>query len=530
MPSPAELDADSMERILNLVSDSRLLRAVHTARLIDRTWNQAVNSRAHRLRQVSNSGPVADILALLNKTPNLRALDMAFSKISPAECRQLHRLDLQELCLTDCSDLAPKDLHCLHQLTGLQVLKLSNLRTAASAALANCSGLLSLHTLELRDFKALDEKLFTGLSRLTGLKTLAMVAEEGSNVTLGALSMQLLSWCAPYLTYLQCGKVESTYPLAALRELSQLQVLSLTNCKLFLKPDSTAHDLLVELAHLTQLSSLELHQCAPQTIHSGQMLQDMRQLKFLKCLHVQQGRARGFVEGLTALTGLVELALLDELTEVQSRHVLNEVLLSLLHLTKLDLSVSGDVLIEGVRGLRNLPFLKHFRFEGFHCSETQGVSNLFRGLNSCRYRGCGFGAARYRTAAGASVFDLDLGEFPVHSLQMFAGVFPEAQHLRLTLTSLQDLPLQSWSALKTLYIDWRPQTSDALSDSPLAMCSSLAQLPSLQRFTIGCPSVAVSGASPFEQMANKHADLLKALPGIDVFIVQHDHDVLIMSS
>ena len=544
MTSPVELDVDSLEHILNMVSSSGLLRATHTARLVDRSWNQAVNTRAHRLREVSNNGAVADVSALLSKTPNLTALDMVFSRITPAACRQLHRLhSLQELCLADCSDLASKDLCCLRQLTGLQVLRLCKVRTTASAALANCSRLLRLHTLELRDFKALDEKLFTGLSRLNSMNNLSLVAEEGSNATLGTLSMQLLSWCAPNLTYLQCGKMESTYPLEALRELSQLQVLSLTNCKPFLKPNSTGHDLLVQVAHLTQLSSLELHQFATQTVYSGQtgqILQDMRQLKGLKCLHVQQGHARGFVDGLTALTGLVELVLLDDLTEVQSRHVLNEVLLSLFHLTKLELSVTGDVLVEGFRLFRNLPFLKHLKFAGSHSFDTKGVSNLFWGLtsltgsvSSLSLRGSKFGAAvqgRYRTGAGASVLDLDLGEFPVHSLQVFANVFPEAQHLRFTLTSLQELPLHPWLALASLYIDWQPQTSDALLESPLALCESLAQLPSLRCVTIGCPCVVLSGTSPFVLMAEKHPALLQALPGVDVLIVPSDHDALVLSS
>lgn len=537
----AFLDVDSLEHVLNMVSTSGLLRATHTARLVDRSWNHAVNSRAHRLREVSNNGPLVDISALLSKTPHLTALDMSFSRMPPAACRQLHRLhSLQELCLADCSDLAPKDMCCLHRLTSLQVLKLCNARTTGSAALANCSSLLRLHTLELRDFKALDEKIFTGLARLTSLNNLSLVAEEGSNTTLGTLSMQLLSWCAPHLTYLQCGKIESTYPLEALRELSQLQVLSLTNCKPFLKPDSTGHDLLVQIAHLTHLSSLELHQFSTQTSHSGQILQDLRQLKGLRCLHVQHGHARGFIEGLTALTGLVELILLDDLTEVESRYILNEVLLSLFHLTRLELSVTGDVLVEGFRLFRNLPFLKNLKFAGSHCLDTKGVSQLFWGLTSLTgsvtslsLRDSNFGNAvqgRYRTAAGAGVPDLDLGEFPVHSLQVFANVFPEVQHLRVTLTSLQELPLQPWLALASLYIDWQPESFDALSESPLALCESLAQLPSLRCVTIGCPSVDGSHTKPFELMASKHADLLQALPGVDVFIVQSGHDTLVLSS
>ena len=538
MSTAVELDADSLERILNLVSDSGLLRATHTARLVDRSWNQAINSRAHRLREVSNNHGAADISAMLHKTTNLTALDVAYSSIPPAACRQLHRLHLQELCLADCSSLAPKDLSCLHQLTGLQILKLSNTKAAASAALANCSSLLSLHTLELRDFKALDEKLFTKLTPLTKLKALTLIAEEGNLATLGALSMPLLSWCAPHLTYLECGKVESTYPLSALRELSQLQVLSLTDCKPFLKPDSTGHDLLAELAHLTQVSSLSLRQFATQTLHSAQILQDMRQLKDLKCLHVEQGRARGFIEGLTALTGLVELVLLDDLTEIQSRFVLNEVLLGLFHLTKLELSVTGDVLVEGFRLFRHLPFLKDLKFNGSHSFDTKGVSNLFWGLTSLTgsvtslsLRGSKFAGAipgRYRTAAGASVHDLDLGEFPLHSLLVFANVFPEAKSLRLTLTSLQELPLQPWLQLTLLHIDWQPQASSCMNLK--AMYRSLAQLPSLKHLTIECSPASASGASQFARLASKHAEFLQALPGVDVIFIQSDHDTIVLSS
>ena len=151
--APVELDADSLERILNLVSDRGLLRGTHTARLVSRSWCQAVDSRAHRLRQVSNLWAATDTSKLLSKTPNITALDMAFCSISSAGCKQLHGLQLKELCFADCSRLAPMDLHCLHQLTGLQVLKLSNLRTTASSALSCCSSLLRLHTLDFRDFR-----------------------------------------------------------------------------------------------------------------------------------------------------------------------------------------------------------------------------------------------------------------------------------------------------------------------------------------------------------------------------------------
>lgn len=543
MQPAVDLDADSLERVLNLVSDSGLLRASHTARLVNKSWSQAVDSRAHRLREVTNSRESADLSTLLYKTPNLTALDIAFSSITPVACRQLHRLQLQELTLADCSSLAPKDLHCLHELTGLCVLKLCNIKAAASAALANCSKLLNLHTLELTDFKALNEKLFTQLTPLTNLKTLSLVPDEASNATLGALSMQLLSWCAPHLTYLECGKVESTYPLAALRELSQLQVLNLNNCKPFLKPDDTGHDLLVEVAHLTQLSSLSLCKFAIQTVHSAQLHQDMRQLKGLKCLHVEQGRTRGFIEGLTALTGLNELVLLDELTEIQSRHVLNEVLLSLIYLTKLELSVTGDVLVEGFRLFRHLPYLKQLKFEGSHSFDTKGVSNLFWGLTgligsvtSLSLKGSRFGAAiqgKYRTAAGASIDELDLGEFPLHSLQMFANVFPKVTSLRLTLRTLQELQLKSWANLTHVHIYWLPQAVGAGSCSPTAMCRSLAQLPSLRHLVFEClgQDVALSlGSSPFALLANRHADMLNILPGVDVSIIQPDHDGFVLSS
>ena len=549
MQAAVELDADSLERILNLVSDSGLLRATHTARLVSGSWSQAVNSRAHRLREVTNSGESADLSALLYKTPHLTALEVAFSSITSTACRQLHRLQLQELTLADCSSLEAKDLHCLHELTGLRVLKLSNTKAAASAALANCSNLLNLHTLELRGFKALNEKLFTQLTPLTNLKTLSLVPEEASNATLGALCMQLLSWCAPHLTYLECGKVESTYPLAALRELSELQVLSLTNCKPFLKPDDTGHDLLVEVAHLTQLSSLLLRQFATHTLHSAELHQDMRQLKGLKCLHVEQGRARGFIEGLTALTGLKELVLLDELTQVQSRHVLNEILLSLIYLTKLELSVTGDVLVEGFRLFRHLPYLKHLKFEGCHSFDTKGLSNLFWGLtgltgslSSLSLKGSQFGAAiqgKYRTAAGASVHELDLGEFPLHSLQIFANVFPKATSLHLTLRCLQELPLKAWVNLTSIHIHWLPQKLMNRAGSPTAMCTSLAQLPSLRQLVIECVGKDMClersdapglRSRPFALLAGTHADLLKILPGVDLIIVCPDQDGFVLSS
>ena len=538
--APIELDADSLERVLQLVSDSGLLRAAHTARLVDKSWNQAVNSRTHRLREASNNGGSADLSALLQKTPNLSSLDIAYSSITPAACRQLYQLQLKELCIADCTELEPSDLAYVRHLTRLQVLKLSHIRSGASAVLESCANLRRLHTLELRDFKSIDEKLFAKLTPLTKLKTLAVVAEDISNATLRSLSMHLLPSCAPNLTSLELGKVESTYPLAALRELSQLQVLSLTNCKLFLKPDNTGHDLLVEVAHLTQLSSLSLRQFATQSVHSAQLHQDMRQLKGLRCLHVEQGRARGFIEGLTALTGLDELVLLDELTEIQSRNVLNELLLSLFHLTCLELSVRGDVLVEGFRLFRHLPFLQKLKFAGPHSFDTKGVSNLFWGLTSLTgtvtslsLRGAKFSAAiqgRYRTGAGASVHDLDLGEFPVHSLQVFANVFPEARSLCLILVCFQQLPLQSWTKLTHLSIDWQPHMFSIDSDCPLAMCESLSKLPLLRRLTVECPASSVLGTNPFATVASKHQDMLRLLPGVDVIVVQYGSDLVMLSS
>lgn len=443
--------------------------------------------------------------------------------------------------MADCGSLTSSDLSCLRHLTGLQVLKLSNVRTTASTVLEGCAHLLRLHTLELRDFKAIDEKLFAKLTPLTELKTLALVAEEGTNATLRSLSMHLLPSCASDLTSLELGKLESTYPLAALRELAQLQVLCLSNCKLFLKPDNTGHDLLAEIAHLTQLTSLSLQQFATQSIHSSQMLQDMRQLKGLRTLHVQQGKARGFIEGLTALTGLVELVLLDPLTEIQSRHVLNEILLGLFHLTCLELSVTGDVLVEGFRLFRHLPFLQKLKFEGTHSYDTKGLSNLFWGLTSLTgsvtslsLKGSKFSSAiqgRYRTGAGASVYDLDLGEFPVHSLQVFANVFPEVRSLRLILNNFQQLPLQSWTKLTHLCVDWHHGSAGPSADHcPLAMCESLSKLCCLQQLTIECPLTDVFGIAPFAVMASKHKDMLRILPGVDVIILQCDGDMVILSS
>ena len=541
MAASIELDADSLERILQLVSDSGLLRATHTARQLNRSWRQAIDSRTHRLREATNSARPADLAVLLKQTTNLIFLDILYSSMSPAACVQLPQLSLQRLHIADCGGLASSDLSCLCHLTGLHVLKLSNVRTTASTVLEGCTNLLRLHTLELRDFKAIDEKLFSKLTPLTELRTLALVAEEGTNATLRSLSMHLLPSCASNLTSLELGKLESTYPLAALRELAQLQVLCLSNCKLFLKPDNTGHDLLAEIAHLTQLTALSLRQFATQLIHSSQMLHDMQQLKGLRSLHVQQGKARGFIEGLTALTGLVELVLLDPLTETQSRHVLNEILLGLFHLSRLELSVTGDVLVEGFRLFRHLPFLQKLKFEGMHSYDTKGLSNLFWGLTSLTgsvtslsLKGSKFSSAiqgRYRTGAGASVYDLDLGEFPVHSLQVFANIFPEVRSLRLILNNFQQLPLQSWTKLTRLCVDWHPRTAGPSADHcPLAMCESLSKLCCLQKLTIECPLTDVFGIVPFAVMASKHKDMLHILPGVDVVIHQCDGDTVTLSS
>ncbi len=541
MAASIELDPDSLERILQLVSDCGLLRATHTARLVNKSWRQAIDSRTHRLREATNSARPVDLAALLKQTSNLTFLDILYSSMSPAACLQLPQLSLQRLHIADCGSLASSDLSCLHHLTDLHVLKLSNVRTTASTVLEGCANLLRLHTLELRDFKAIDEKLFSKLTPLTELRTLALVAEEGTNATLRSLSMHLLPSCASNLTSLELGKLESTYPLAALRELAQLQVLRLSNCKLFLKPDNTGHDLLAEISHLTQLTSLSLQQFATQSINSSQMLQDMRQLKGLRSLRVQQGKARGFIEGLTALTGLVELVLLDPLTEIQSRHVLNEILLGLFHLTCLELSVTGDVLVEGFRLFRHLPYLQKLKFEGTHSYDTKGLSNLFWGLTSLTgsvtslsLKGSKFSSAiqgRYRTGAGASVYDLDLGEFPVHSLQVFANVFPEVRSLRLILNNFQQLPLQSWTKLTRLCVDWHPRTAGpSANHCPLAMCESLSKLCRLQQLTIECPLTDVLGIDPFAVISSKHKDMLCILPGVDVVILQCDGDTVTLSS
>ena len=268
-PAPGELDADSLERVLQLVFDSGLLRGVHTARLVNRSWSNAVNARSRRLYQVSNRGEPADLVALLEKTPYITCLDVGYSRITPTAYRQLSQLQLQELCLTDCADLTIPDLARLSCLTTLRILKLFGVQATASAALEHCGSLLRLHTLELRGFRHIDEQKVTALRPLTKLQTLAVVAEDSSNAILRALCLHLLPSCVSNLTRLELGKVESTYPLAALRELAQLKVLCFANCKPFLTPDHTGHDMLVEVAHITQLSSLMLRRFAPKSVQQA---------------------------------------------------------------------------------------------------------------------------------------------------------------------------------------------------------------------------------------------------------------------
>ena len=426
-------------------------------------------------------------------------------------------------------------------------MRLSKTKQIASAALQSCAELKQLHTLEIRNFTALEEKFLADLDHLTALQHLALVAEDNSKAMLGALSMHLLPACTANLTYLELGKLESTYPLAALRGLSQLKFLSLLNCKPFLKPDATGHDLLVEVAHLTHLTGLALRHFTPRSLQSSQMLQDMRQLKGLKCLHIAQGHARSFFQGLSALTSLVELVLLDPLSEINSRHILNEALLGFIHLSRLELSVSGDLLVEGFRLFRHLPFLQRLKFEGCHSCDTKGVSSLFWGLTgmtgnltSLSLSGAQFLHAvpgRYRTAAGACVHDLDLGQFPVHSFDSFANVFPAVRSLKVVLARLQPLPLHAWTNLTHLYICWQSLEVQPDPGSPLALCESLASMHALRQLTIEWSCLKdvgkrMSADDPFLVIANKHDDMLRTLPGVDVTIILRaaDPDVKIIAS
>ena len=536
---PVELDADSLDRVLQLVSDSTLLRAVHTSRLLDKSWEAAVNVRAQRLREVTAVSDPCNLARLLAKLPNLLTLDAAYSSITPEVCEQLHTMQLKELTLAQCASLEPQHFLFLHQLTQLEYLKLSKIRAAASTILEQCNNLRRLRHVELHGFTSLNEKLFTNLLPLTALRSLSLTADEDSNATLRSLSMQLLAWCTPHLTSFECGKIESTYPLAALRGLEELQKLSLTNCKLFLKPDITGHDLLVEIAHLTQLTSVSLRQLATRPSDYSQMKQDIRQLKHLKSLTVEQGKARGMLEGLTALTNLAELVLLDELTHIQSRFVLSEMLLSLYQLTHLDIQVSGDVLVEGFRLFRNLPYLRQLNFQGVKCNDSKGVVHLFWGLTSLvapvtrlRLRDADFSGAhfgRYHTAAGANVAELDLGRFPLHSLASFSKVFPDVISLRLIVHTFMDMPLQSWAQLQKLCVEWQPVESTVDVD-PLDMCVSLVALPRLKQLTIECPAGQAGDKQFFAQIADRHQDMLQALPGVDVVVCLQGDTVAVLTS
>lgn len=527
--NPVELDADSLDRVLQYVSDSSLLRAVHTTRLLNKSWEAAINIRAQRLREVTASSSPCNLAQLLAKLPKLASLEAAYSSISPQVCKQLETMQLKQLSLMHCAVLEPLHFSFLHHLTQLEVLKLGKVRAAASTVLQQCSCLHTLQHLDLHGFTAVDEKLFTNLVPLTRLKSLSLIADEDSNATLRSLSMQLLSWCTPHLTSFECGKLESTHPLAALRDLQELQKLSLTNCKLFLKPDMTGHDLLVEMAQLSQLTSVALRQFATRSSDSSQMLQDLRQLKHLKSFTVQQGKARGMLEGLTALTNLAELVLLDELTYIQSRFVLSEVLLSLYQLTHLDIRASGNVMVEGFRLFRSLPYLRQLNFQGVKSNDFKGVVHLFWGMTSLvapvtrlSLRDADFTNAhpgQYHTPAGANVTDLDLGRFPLHSLTTFAKVFPDVVSLRLIVDTFQHMPLQNWERLQQLDVDWQPQES-VIDVDLLDMCVSLAVLPHLRQLTLECPTGQAGGKLYIEQIVDRHQEMLQALPGVDVLICQ----------
>lgn len=533
---PVELDVDSLDRVLQYVSDSGLLRAVHTTRLLNKSWEAAVNSRAQQLREIVGSAKPCNLACLLAKSQNLAALDAAYSLVSPEICKQLEVMQLQHLSLTHCTALEPRHFLFLGHLTDLKTLKLGKIRAAASTVLEQCNSLHSLQQLDLHGFTSIHEKLFTNLIPLTGLQSLSLIADEDGNAMLRSLSMQLLSWCAPHLTSFECGKLESTHPLAALRELQELQKLSLTNCKLFLKPDVTGHDLLVEIAHLTQLTSVSLRQFATRSTDSSQMLQDLRQLKHLRSLTVQQGKARGMLEGLTALTNLAELVLLDQLTPIQSRFVLSELLLGHYQLTHLDLHASGNVMVEGFRLFRNLPYLKQLEFQGVKSNDFKGVVHLFWGLTSLvapvtklSLHNADFSNAhpgQYHTPAGANITDLDLGRFPLHSLTTFASVFPDVVTLRLVVDTFQGLPLKSWARLRQLYLDWQPLET-IIDVDPLDICASLAVLPQLSKLTIECPSGQAGDKLYVEQVEHRHQAMLQALPGVDIFVCQSSSGVVV---
>ena len=526
-----DLDADCLERVLQFVSDSGLLRAAHTARAVDSAWNAAVNVRSTRLLEVLVTTAQINLPYLLSQMPNLAALEAAYSAICPAACKQLDSKQLKELHLGNCSLLEAPDLVFVSSLTQLSTLRLGKSRATASAVLEQCSNLRNLRTLELHGFTSLNEKLMTNLIPLTGLQHLSLIADEDSKATLQSLSMQLLSWCTPHLTSFECGKLESTYPLAALRGLEHLQVLSLTNCKLFLNPDSTGHDLLAELAHLTQVTNISLRQLPTKAANTGQIMHDMQQLKHLKGLHVQQGKSRGMLEGLTALTNLAELVLLDELTHTQSRSTQSHVLPTLYQLTKLELTVSGDVLVEGFRLFRNLPYLRHLQFEGVQC-DNKGLVQLFWGLTSLvapvtslGFRNTDFSRSspgQFHTPAGAHVIDLDLGRFPMHGLRDFAKVFPDVSSLRLIVDMAQQLLLQDWVRLQKLFIDWQPLETIA-AINPVLVCASLAGLSELRQVTLQCPAAErVGDSSYFALLNDSQHSILQLLPGVDVCICQSE--------
>ena len=115
-------------------------------------------------------------------------------------------------------------------------------------------------------------------------------------------------------------------------------------------------------------------------------------------------------------------------------------------------------------------------------------------------------------------------------------MFPTATSLRLIVARFQQLPLQSWSHLTHLILDWQPQIGDVAPVCPLAMCESLSGMHALRKLTIECPSVSLSGsrssagADPFEVLANKHNDMLRVLPGIDVNLFQQGVDIWIQAS
>ena len=135
------LDADSMSRVLQYVSDSGLLRAAHTSRLLDKSWEAAINSRAQRLRELTASATPCNLACLLTKTPNISALDAAYLTVTPSICKQLEIMHLKELHLAHCTLLDPPHFAFLHHLSQLEILKLGKIRAAASTILEQCNSL-----------------------------------------------------------------------------------------------------------------------------------------------------------------------------------------------------------------------------------------------------------------------------------------------------------------------------------------------------------------------------------------------------